>query len=629
MKEKTVLYKFLKILYTVIPFALLIIWPGKAVSQYNVSGIVDFSYRNNESKINNNTVLSDSSFVQDYQVAMQGDVWDPRFLKLNAGAGYSVISSKSGQDSSMLMYNLNASFFPGMRVSWDLFGRKSTNTVQSTSSIAGYDVKTTSYGGTLYLRSGGSGGNRNSNNNNNNYNSGFRRSYSQYLPDLVLSRIHTESESPGLSNPIHQTRDDTKAALAFRGKSSYEINLDGGLEQFEDLVNQSSYDVKTAHFSSNFRVMPEADLKLNGNMTDRSTQNMAAFAANEKTTGYGMMLDFHPKGGLRHFYRYDYQTLDNTLVSYDTRVAEAQVNYQIMDNISLRGGVNYSVSNYLRKVSTSTPVEDRSKLENGSLFGGATYAREYAPEFLGPFAFNTSYDFNVGYAKLSDQTAGQEGSGRYYTNNVGLGLNSKGWTKDNIYIGYNFSNKRDQSPLQNDTKMQTFKASVATSRIEKTKITANAGYTSQTTQSSGAGTQFIPQTGINLLAHSFTYDVRAEYAAASFLNFAAGAVRARTTNNTYSLSTLTPQTTTFDDLYYGEANFAYSFGRNMQYRAQLRDEERKSQLTNTQSYLVNMNLDYRIRMIFVNFEYRWKQDNPENNFKMQQQYYFVKLSRPF
>lgn len=309
---------------------------GTAGAQYRVSGIVDFSYRNYESRSGNGPVFTDSTFLQNYQTALQGYVWDPRFLDFSAGVGYSIVSNNNGNDSTMLTYNLNANFFPGMRVSWDIFGNKGRNTVQSASNIVGNDIDSSSYGGTLYFRAAGSNGNGNRNNNNNN-NSGYRRSISQYLPDIMLSRIHTESESPSLSNPIHQTRDDTKASLAFRGNAAYDINLDGGLEQYEDLVNHATYEVKSANFSSNARLTPEADLKLSAGTSDRNTENMAGFLGSEKTSSYGMTLDFHPQVGLRHFYRYNYQSLDNTTTQYDAATAEAQLNYQLMDSILIRG----------------------------------------------------------------------------------------------------------------------------------------------------------------------------------------------------------------------------------------------------------------------------------------------------
>ena len=148
-----------------------------------------------------------------------------------------------------------------------------------------------------------------------------------------------------------------------------------------------------------------------------------------------------------------------------------------------------------------------------------------------------------------------------------------------------------------------------------------------------AGTEFLQSpVGINQESRQFTYDVNATYTATTFLSFQAGGGRSEQSAKDYTLSTLGPAPggqVQLSNVLYAEADFNYAFTRNMTYRAALRDEKRKSQGGVVQNYQVNMDLDYRFRSIFVNTQYRWRKDSPQGGLKSEQQYVFVKLTRPF
>ena len=159
--------------------------PVQASAQYRISGIVEFSYRDFQTKTNGVVASQEQYWSQLYRVNLDGPFLDPRFMRISGGVGYSLLTYKDGPDRDTLDYFLNAAFFPGMKISWNLFGSKSTQTIDNTESIAGYDVTTTSYGATLFYRPGNGANSRNNRNNNRNANGGW-------LPSLDISRIHTD-----------------------------------------------------------------------------------------------------------------------------------------------------------------------------------------------------------------------------------------------------------------------------------------------------------------------------------------------------------------------------------------------------------------------------------------------------
>jgi hypothetical protein len=597
--------------------------PGRAVSQYRISGVVEFTYRNLETKTANSS-SSNPYWTQTYRANLRGDVLDPRFMTFSGGAGYSVYTYKNTSNSSVADYSLNTAFFPGMKISWNLFGSRSVTSVESSVTIAGYDVTTNTYGATLNLRLGSKG---KSNNNWGNNGGGT------FLPDMTLTRIHSESESLSAMVPLQETRDDTRAALNYRFGAAADLRLDGAIEQYENQLNNSSYETKTANAASTIRVSPGADLKISGRITDRQTENITGFAM-EKTWAYNTTLDFKEKNGKSHYYMYDFSEQKSPSFDYTRQKAVARYSKKVGEDWRLQGGLNYGVEDYVQE--PAAPIE-KSRLQTGGLLGGAAYLKKHTPAFMGALSFNASYDLTMGASDITSETGGPEGSGRYYMNNVGLGIGSAGWKNENVSLHYSFNNKRDHSPVENNAWQHAYRFTVSTQRIPRTAIRASLSYTAQenrnavvTPFSSSTIPTFGSQVSTNEQRRSWIYDVTAEHAVSTYVNFTAGASRGQT-NSTYyyTLSTLPSLVDSLDEFYYGTANFVYPITRNLSYRAQLREEYRRSQTDDTQGRQVNMFLDYRIRRIFITAEYRWRQDIPENSFRTEQQYFYAKLSRPF
>ena len=226
----------------VVAAAFILVIPDVAVSRYRVSGVVEFTFRDQTTKTGKATVFDQQYFTQYYRVNLQGPVWDPRFMRFSGGVGYNVYSYRGQADSDTVDYDLYTSFFPGMKISWDLFGRKNVQSVESFGSVAGYDIETTSYGATVKMNLGRRGFGRNYYNNNNNGNGRF-------IPVITLSHIRTESESVSPINPLDETRDDTRASLSYRLNSKFNLYIDADREDFENTTSGSSYDRNAANLA--------------------------------------------------------------------------------------------------------------------------------------------------------------------------------------------------------------------------------------------------------------------------------------------------------------------------------------------------------------------------------------------
>lgn len=193
-----------------------LLFSESSFAQYQVSGIVEFSYRDYETKIGNDKTSS-SSFTQYYRANLTNYIFDPRFLQLTAGVGYNVTSSKGG-DNSTLDYDIVASFFPGQKIQGSAYWRKADTTIQSNSNIAGYDINTTSYGAnliarlSLFSRRNGRGSNDNVNNNANSEGGSF------IYPDIVLTYGHVDSESLNSAFSSRESRDNILAGLRFSNR---------------------------------------------------------------------------------------------------------------------------------------------------------------------------------------------------------------------------------------------------------------------------------------------------------------------------------------------------------------------------------------------------------------------------
>jgi hypothetical protein len=586
---------------------------------------VEFSFHENQTKTGNQK-YSDSTWAQRYQLDLAHFIWDPRFLVFSAGTNYNIYTSEMGSDSRALGYNFHTSFFPGMKINWDAHADKTIHTVQGTATLAGNDVTTTSYGATLNLRlgSGGSrGGNNNDNNNNNN-----RYGRSIALPDLSFSKNHMETESQSGLMPLHETRDDSTGTLHYRFNSAADLNLDGAIQNYKNLIGNASYDTRTLNVISDIRLLNSANLTLTGRLGRRDTENFTGYSATQRITGYGALLRFRENEGLHHYYQYDHVRTDATGLLDVADTVQARVIYKITPNLEVNGGLNYSQAEH----TVTAAAEQKSTLNSGSLLGGVSYRDNDALFKLEHFSFMTSYNFTLGFSDLSSETGGPAGSGYYYTNNAGLSFSSKGWQYESLAAGYTFMNKRDDSPMNNDMNQQNMNFNLATTRISNTRLSATSNYSSQIIKAD-AGAEFLNQLNINQKNRQFVYDINATYAVTSYLAFQAGAGRSEQTSSTYTIAALGPApgtTLVLSNLLYAQADFNYAFTRNLKYRANLRDEVRKAQHGgDLQTYQLNMDVDYRVRSIFVNLQYRWREESPEGSLKTQQQYMFAKVTRPF
>jgi hypothetical protein len=124
-----------------------------------------------------------------------------------------------------------------------------------------------------------------------------------------------------------------------------------------------------------------------------------------------------------------------------------------------------------------------------------------------------------------------------------------------------------------------------------------------------------------------------DYALAWFANLRAGGSQGNGTATTYTLSTLVPPppslTSSRDTLFFGEMLLNYPITHSLSFRAVARNEHTRTFVTGNINYDMRMYLDYHLRMIYINFEYRWRQEHPENQWRTEQQLFYAKISRPF
>ena len=609
------------------------LFPGESIARYQVTGLVEFSYTDYESKIGGKQATSYRLFTQTYNAGITSPILDPRFLVLQGNVGYSKTTASGGSaDTHGLTYGLNASFFAGSKISWDLYGTKSTTTVQSQSLLPGYDISTKTYGGNLNLNLSRGNGIRNNNRNNNNNNNNFER-WTPRLPDILLSYNHNEMESLNTVNPLRQTRDDTKASIEYRLRY-INLHLDGMLEKFKDLELGSSYDTKTANFDAQARLSPGVDLDLTARLMDRTTTNLSGFNPSDTSAQYGARLDFAEKNGIQQFYRFDYTNQENIFALYTTNKAEAGITYRILEGFLFHGGLTYGTAEYKPKENVNQPQAYYYKQDIGSLLAGISYVGTYQPDFLDPFIIHTNYDFTLGYSKISTPVLGvDEGNGFYYTNSAGAGITSSGWKTETLSADATYTSRRDQSAAAFNQMQQNYALNASTTRIPKTNLRSSLNY--NILESSNKYTNvFLQQGNSAQVRRGWIFHVDADYTATPYLLFTAGASRDRSTTNMTTLSTLTPQESRYQYLqtwFYGSATFNYLITRNLQYRAEFREEYRidDATKTETQTHRVNMNMDYRIRMILIGLEYRLQQDIPNNSLRVTQQQYVARISRPF
>lgn len=621
--------KYLKKIPILASLIVLVVFPGIAAAQYNVSGVVEFSYSGYETKTGD-AISRGSYVIQTYRANTRGFAWDPRFMVFGAGVGYQVRDDRNNIKTSTLDYNLNTTFFPGMKVSWDLFGNRSTSSFTSSANIAGYDVTTTTYGAGLNLRLSRNGNGRNNNNNNNNF---YRSRQTIPLPDISLRYARTTAESLSAGHPLDEVRDDTRATIRYR-LPSFTMELDGGLEQYENLITNTAYETKTANLASTIDVIPNADLKIGGSLVDRTSENSLTISTDsEKRQSFYTTLDFKERDRLKHYYRYNFRSQETVRQDYATHAGNAGVSYKLTSEVNMFGNVNYSQSELVTKATPST-AEFSTDLDSVAAGAGAQYRRVYNPDAFKAFSFDTGYSFQSGYNSYSSQTGGPEGSGLFYGNTIGLGMSSRGWAKESLSFNYDFTNRRDYSPVNNDTARHSYRGSFLTRRIVRTTINISASYTSQESHVARMGDRFIVSTEQTIQQQrSLIYSIAADHALNRYVGLNAGASRGQTTQNaSYTLATASPtsSTETEEILLYGGATLSYAITRNLNYKAAFREEYRDSNITrDTRSRHFDTGITWRIRQVFLNVDYRLREDMPADQLRTVQQLYFARISRPF
>lgn len=613
---------------------------SSAYGYYYVSGVVGFTYSSYSSKVGGVTT-STQSWSEQYALGFGSSIVDPRFLLIGAGIGYQVSHFSGGEDSNILTYSLNADFFPGRMISWKLYGNKSISNMPSVNNLAGYDVETTSFGATADLRLSamkkrGNNNNYFNNNRNNSNNNNNRRGFQYTLPDLTLSVNHTEAQSFSQLEPMHETRDNATANMRYTITPDAYAQLDGMLEEYKNLRTGYSYDSRSLALLSNIDLKKNRRLVLTGRLTERE-YDFQTTGGREKESGqaYTIFYDSRVSNRFSHIYSYGYSHFEVPAAETLQQDAQGGLQYRILPDLILNVSLRYSDATYTRKETALLPKAE-SNVKTGTLSSGVNYVAEYKPEFMDPFAIRVNYTFDSGFSDVHDAINNVQTSGWFYQNTAGLGLFSVGWQYESLNLSSAYTVRRDHSGYGSNTETQSYSLNVQSSRVPRTRIYANASYTLAETTSGNVPNPTQPLVfGTSSESRTLQYTAGLDYAIAAHLNFIAGAsqVNTRDTTLNYTLATLAmpgaPEVT--QERYYAMLNSNFALTRTITCKLSLEDEWQKTKPIGRemQSYIVNAGLDWRIRKIYLNLDYRWRRDMPAGSVDVQQQYFFARISRPF
>jgi len=612
---------------------------SSAYAYYYVSGVVDFSYTSYTTKIGEKKT-TDTSWTEHYGVTLGTAVIDPRFLQLTAGVSYQKSHLYKTPDQDIMSYSINASFFPGRMIAWTLFGAKSILNVPSTYNLAGYDVESSSYGGTMYLKlsllrrkSGNNNfynNNRNYNNNNNNNN---RRGASFALPDLTLSATHADVQSMNVNFPLHEARDNVSALMLYQITPSINLNVDGRREEYQNLLNNSTYTFTTLDMVSNVHLARSGELRLTGRTTERAYDNIGGSTGTISTYLVGAQLDLQPKKSISQSYRTNYGRVESMGAEIISKDARAQIQYAMLRELSFKSAISYGETDYRRDATAATPAT-HSNIKTGALSVGAHYLKEFKPEMLDPFIVRAGYDFDTGFTDITYES-GQQSKGKFYQNQASLGLLSSGWRFETLELGYSYVSRRDNSLMNQNLLSENYWLSMSTRRIPRSRLNASVKYSLSTTNTGPSPDPFVSQQPeTNRDARFLQYNANFEHDISSNLSFISGASRAKTNSNSaYTLATvpLYGASDVTSERYFASLNGNYPLGRALQLRCQASEEWSNTEPNGSrlQSHLLSAGIDWRLRKIFINADYRWRQDMREASPTIQQQYFFVKAVRPF
>jgi hypothetical protein len=613
---------------------------------YTVNGLVAFSYSNYSHKVGDSK-SSYSVLTENYQAQIAAPVFDPRFLRITAGAAVSRTHSNSIEQGDTLSYNANAAFFPGRPVSWFIFGSKSIVSVDGGFGMGGYDVDSVSYGANmkinlnalsrrLFLRNNRNNFNQNFNNNNdnnneNNNNNGWGRRFLLIpLPEILLSYDHTESTSDNNLRPIDQTRDATTGSIRLRpGRSSY-FQVDASKEEFENRIAQNSYDRSSLTFDGRSSFSNGSSLVLHAKNEDLRRVGYAVGGGEEEwqRDTYTAKYDVKSSSRFSHEYSYGFsRTRSDSLESRGNK-GSAIARYWVLPELNVHAGLVYSVED-----SVSPAREVTTKSTNAS--AGAAYRQEYDLEFLDPFVFYTNYNMSAGKQSVSSSnSADKSGRGLVYNNDLGLGLRSEGWKHENLALDYSYLTRRDHSPAGANQWSHRLSLSASTNRVTSTTMSASVFYTLSNYQSGAANFIGFQELGTETDTRSLSYNANITNTAVPNVILQAGAQRSRTTSSTdFTLATVQMDFSQTETLSFASASWSYRLSRGLGLFAGLRDQLRRVESrtgTGTwNAWTFDTGLNYTVRKITCDLTYRFKQEDQPNNLEIQEQVYSIRISRPF
>lgn len=612
---------------------------------YKISGVADFSYHIRKLQSENSPAHTDGYFSQNYSVSFGHYLLDPRFLHYSAAVGYNVTDMKhtSIEKTDALNYSVSLSFFPTLWFNWDLFSSQNNLTTDEANNTNTYDIKSSTYGGSfrINLQSGGrrrnNNNNNNYNNNNNNYNNRGARAILPWItPNIALHYISSDMESLNINNPRKETRTDTNADFVF-GKRSYSMTINAGREEFHDEIMKRDYEITRESVDMRTDVSKSGKLTFHGKLSDMDSLGFTGINASEKRGELNAGLYF--KGDVvNHDYNYAHNSVENSFADIQSDSIGSNVYFLVTDRLSLKAGVAYSVNDFKGKIPGTSSL--RSTSEN--VMTGFSYQDTYAPDFLGPFSFNTNYDFALGTSKVENLTTGESGSGGYTTNGLSLSLNSTGWTSDNLTVTYAFNKRSDHSPLQNENENQKIFAHVRTTRIPKTLVEGSIDYNRREGSSKDPTGGYLSMLTSNIFQNgrTKTYSMTLTHDLTTYLVLKAGTIRGDQQNMLQTLSTLQPEGR-FESEYisdYVSGTFSWMFTRRLLYTADVRDEWRRTSSQDSasqkawmkmQTVSASTGLQYFFRQVTLGLSYSYKRDMPENNLSSTEQNIYAKLTRSF
>ncbi len=407
--------------------------------------------------------------------------------------------------------------------------------------------------------------------------------------------------------------------------------VDAKDEKYENKLTGGKYDNKDTALNLRSNVFSGGSLSITGDDGELKTQNLSGYNQDTKKQTASATLHFG-SNGLRQDYRYGYSWQDNSQIATTQQSVSANIFKDITQALTLKGGLNYSDTDFESKTTSSSSY----LYTTGNVLGGVLYHEQYRPNFLGPFGFTTNYEVSYGTSTLKNKATGISSNGAYEDNNLYLAFDSLGWVQDYFGVSYTYDKQRDQSSLGITNELRKVVVRFKTTMIPRTVIDGTIDYSNRDSQSNDPTGGYLTGSASNLNTNgrSTLYTLTVDHALAYYLTLSAGINRTDTLSNDVTLSTLQPvsRSNTQYETDYFKLNYNWMFTRRLTFAAQFRDEWRRT-LSDTaaaqnrvQAYLINLNLNYTLRQVVVTLSYDYRQ---ENHNQYTEQTYYLKLTRRF